>query len=152
MCLNLNIVWFQRLEGHGPGKYLIWDNPAHGTYSRYYVIYSKILKKFKWNKESKILYRITKVSELLKEYWEKDQNWRYYTLWPQTICEEDKNTNSEIYVKPIFYSSIIYSIQDTVVDLDVFCLLTICSMLWIRFWSPRKYNASLSFATQNTND
>ena len=64
-------------------------------------------------------------------------------LSDQTIYEEDKSTNSERYMKPIFYSSIIYNIQDTVVDLDIFCLLTICFLLWIWFWGPRKYNASL---------
>lgn len=67
-------------------------------------------------------------------------------LSAQTIYEEDKSTNSERYMKPIFYSSIIYNIQDTVVDLDIFYLLTICFLLWIWFWSPRKYNASFSFA------
>lgn len=54
-------------------------------------------------------------------------------LSAQTIYEEDKSTNSERYMKPIFYSSIIYNIQDTVVDLDIFYLLTICFLLWIWF-------------------
>ena len=58
-----------------------------------------------------------------------------------------KDTWNQFFIAVLF---IIFKI--TVIDLDIFCLLIICSLLWIWFWSPRKYNASLSFATQKTKD
>lgn len=65
----------------------------------------------------------------------KEQNWRYHIFWLQTIPEKDKNTSSKRYIHPIVHRDITYNIQNIVINLDIFSLLTICSLHHCLFWT-----------------